>query len=780
MNFFSKTYKHKKIFAFLLLLLVISAIILPKIVLAQTGDDPFPGEEIVPATTEAPADTCQNNLSWYKSIVAGIADILLWGPKELADWITGLSAGVISIVSTWPITNINAGSGGAASAFVNGWSSVRDLANMLVVLGFVIVGIATALRIREYEAKKFLWPLIIVALLINFSGLFCGLIIDGSNITMKGLLNGLNKSAATPAQMGNTFFDDVQKTEKKAACTALGDNDLGAYVSIDVLYGVIYLAIAFCFLYLSIILIARYAILGILFMLSPLAFVFWAFPFPKAKDVWNQWWSHFLKWAFIGVSICFFLWLAGMMLQSFPKLDGSKGEVPLSRIILYLSIVIITIIVGIKISSKSSGIGALAAGAVMGLATGGAALAMGAVRGGAGLAGAGAGAIAKAIPTGGGQSLADRASSAKQKVTGGVGRAMDRMTGNTGNTAMKESARVSAEQKGMDAMLNSGNASDKARVQQLARTGTGAKGAAAVAAVVAAGQVSETFGTRNPNTGKMEMDVSQSSKVGQRLKYAGSMGGGNLVEKAGKEDPRLMAFHDEKVNKKIAESGRDENGLRVAPMSRKAAQEAVIGDAVQKMSPGEFAKNVSLSAYTPEVTRHMTTDQVTQGVYGRYGSPAKRAAFAKTLGGLKGVDDRKYKDFTHAINEAQAGGITPPPVASKTPPPPPGATPPPPPTAPSTGANQYHAQPPVGISRPTYWQPPAQDKSGLWKPSSAPKAKAKPKQYHEEPPPQAKNPTYWQQPAAPKVEKTDAEKRAEEQKQIEDEKKPRIIDRRKR
>ena len=41
---------------------------------------------------------------------------------------------------------------------IHGWQIVRSLANMFIVLGFVVVGIATILRIREYEAQKKLLP----------------------------------------------------------------------------------------------------------------------------------------------------------------------------------------------------------------------------------------------------------------------------------------------------------------------------------------------------------------------------------------------------------------------------------------------------------------------------------------------------------------------------------------------------------------------------------------------------------------------------------------------
>ncbi len=361
--------KKTLVFAILFFLATL-CINLPQTAFAQAGQGM--GSTYLATTVERPVEECTNNLSWYKSVGAAFADILLWAPKQLAYWTTNLASWVISIVIDWPVTNVNSGDG-AAKAFASGWASVRDLANMLIVLGFVIIGIATALRIREYEAKNLLWKLIVVALLINFSGLFCGLIIDGSRLTMTGLLpDGTNS-------MGWNFYLDVQKTEKNIACDAMTRNDFKAYVSADVMYGFIYLAIAACFLYLSLILIARYAILGILFILSPLAFVFWAFPFPKAKELWNKWIENFIKWAFMGVGICFFLNIAGNMLKNFPIGETHPDATP-STIIFYLAIVLTVIIAGIKISAKSSAIGA---GAVMGLAGGAVGYAMGAVKNGA-------------------------------------------------------------------------------------------------------------------------------------------------------------------------------------------------------------------------------------------------------------------------------------------------------------------------------------------------------------------------------------------------------------
>jgi len=316
-------------------------------------------------------DSCpKNEFPWYKDIVAGLVDLWLWIPKGLAI-LTGYVLDLATKVMDWPITN-SSSSDGAAKAFADGWAQSRDLANMLIVLGFVIVGIATSLRIREYEAKKALWPLIIVALLVNFSGLICGVLIDASNITVKGLLSG---GAPT---MGTAMVQIARDASVKGICPfatkALGPS-LWGYMLASMEFAVIFYALGAGLLLMAFMMIARYAVLGILFMLAPLAFAFWAFPFPKSKELASKWWSHFLKWCFIGVGLAYFLNIAATIMKGFQSSGVLTSDSPITNMAFYFFVVIMVIVVGVYVSAKSSG--ALGV-AVKGLAMGGIGLALGA------------------------------------------------------------------------------------------------------------------------------------------------------------------------------------------------------------------------------------------------------------------------------------------------------------------------------------------------------------------------------------------------------------------
>ena len=364
--------KNKKTLIFVLLFLVVSGIVLPNVKLAfaqfnppyynpHTGQVTGNAFGVEPKRGEADKGRiqCEGVLNVYCGLVSAIADSLdwiFWKAAAIASW---LFSEVVSHFLDKPITK--------NSILFAGWSTVRDFANMLIVLGFVIVGIATTLRIQEYQAKKLLLPLIMIALLINFSNIFCGILIDTSNIAVKSLA-GINPNGS----QGMAIVETLVAADNAAAIEAGKDGDANAYLGSILWFCAFYLATAITFFVLSFIFIERYAILALLFILSPLAFTFWIFP--ASKKLWTEWWNHFLKWTFVGIQAMFFVWVATQMLGDPASATTSWTD---------LLVILVIMIVGVKIATKSSGMGA---SAIIGLAGGVAGLAMGA----AGKAGMGA------------------------------------------------------------------------------------------------------------------------------------------------------------------------------------------------------------------------------------------------------------------------------------------------------------------------------------------------------------------------------------------------------
>ena len=354
-SFLVQFLKNKKIILFIFLLFLGAGFIFPKIAQAQIVPLPEPNwqniciqdcckkadctDDVIyanctkkcasPVDEEGPDTAKDSEFGWdvFKGTMVGMARLILWISWKVADFFANLFAQALSWTMNKPITTDAPILEGKEYGFKMGWASVRDLANMIIVLGFVIVGIATTLRIRDYEAKKLLFPLIVVAILINFSGLFCGLIIDASSIATKTFALG---TGSTGTGIVNSLF-----TGGRAVMTAPeAETRTMAFVINCILFSILYIATAIVFGYLAILLIVRYAILAMLYILSPIAFAFWVFP--ATKKLWTEWWNHFLKWAFVSVIGGFFLFVASNLVPQNPNADQLLLIIALILTLIYL------------------------------------------------------------------------------------------------------------------------------------------------------------------------------------------------------------------------------------------------------------------------------------------------------------------------------------------------------------------------------------------------------------------------------------------------------------
>ena len=544
----------------------------------NAGNNANPGTNNVVTREGGPAGTsddfvCDKDWGWGftglgKSVLAGLVDFTLITTKLIADTTTALSEWVITSILPAAITNpTQAGAGikGVALAFTQGWASTRSLANMLIVLAFVVIGIATALRLKEYEAKKALLPLIIVAILINFSGLFCGLIIDASRLTTSGLLNTPNGTTKDGGMNGQTFLQQIERAEAKSACDQIPDH-LALYATIKIMFSSIYLVLAVAFLYLAVILLARYAILGILFMLSPLAFACWGIPFSKAKELWKKWWTEFLKWAFVGVSICFFLNIAGAIITSgstnIPPLGSNAnfGTITATavQLIEYYGVAIAIMCIGINISSKSNGIAAAVSGAIMAAVTGGAGLAMGAV-----------GQLASRTKIG--QSMKERGANTRARVAETLGFAPE------GHAAQQKAKREKEAGSQIEALRTSSASGDKARYEELVKNGRGAMGSAAIAAANEHGDLAKLLHDPTKTTQQ------NLQKIEDRTAYARAFG--HERSEFEKKDYRLKEFDEKAVQRVVDTRGVDQDTAK-----RIVRQEQLATNIQAGMSAGEAGR----------------------------------------------------------------------------------------------------------------------------------------------------------------------------------------------
>jgi hypothetical protein len=206
----------------------------------------------------------------------------------------------------------------------SGWHFVAGLANLFLILIFIVIAIAYILKIETFAAKKALPKLIIVALLLNFSLVFVGVLVDISRILFNTVLKG-NETLITDfisvlgLDIKNIFtqlfswlvllvglwvIPFIGPFSQLAFAILL----LSGYFTniITWIFQIItsFMISAVFFLYIFLF-AARVFVIQLLAIISPFAFV--CMILPQTQKWWDEWLKHLLQWTFLGIVLLFFL-----------------------------------------------------------------------------------------------------------------------------------------------------------------------------------------------------------------------------------------------------------------------------------------------------------------------------------------------------------------------------------------------------------------------------------------------------------------------------------------
>jgi len=183
-----------------------------------------------------------------------------------------------------------------------GWTMVRDVANMFFIVALLVIAFANILGVENYEMKTTLPRLFLMAILVNFSKLICGIIIDAAHVFTITFLNAVSASAGGNlvgafglGELWNTSASEFENLRTKSFLS-------GVYAVL------ITLLTAFTIGAYFVMILGRMVVLWILIILSPLAFI--ANVLPKTQSIAQDWWGRFIRHVMVAPVIVFFLWLA--------------------------------------------------------------------------------------------------------------------------------------------------------------------------------------------------------------------------------------------------------------------------------------------------------------------------------------------------------------------------------------------------------------------------------------------------------------------------------------
>lgn len=190
-----------------------------------------------------------------------------------------------------------------SSAVSEGWIIVRDICNMFFIVILLIIAFGTVLNQEKYSWKHLLPKVLIAAVLINFSKLICGILIDFAQVVMLSFVNGFRDIAggnfANMAGIQTLLGINNDKVDVTPLSLA------GTYV-LALLYVIVALVVMIVILF---ILIMRIVMIWILVVLSPLAYFLHAVP-GKGETYAGKWWEQFTSYLISGPLLAFFIWLS--------------------------------------------------------------------------------------------------------------------------------------------------------------------------------------------------------------------------------------------------------------------------------------------------------------------------------------------------------------------------------------------------------------------------------------------------------------------------------------
>ncbi len=237
--------------------------------------------------------------------------------------IIGLEAKIIDFIlspSNFSFTN--------STIVTLGWGITRDLANMFFILILLAIAFATVLKIQSYAIKQLWWKVIVAALLINFSLVIAGFVIDFTQvltqfflkqITGGGGLGTITTKLAASMQILN-FYNPAPPTSALSTGGLAQFSSSAFAATVGIILTLVGLVItAFAFGAAAIFLIVRILYIWGLLIFAPVVWMLWILP--ATSGYFHMWWNKFIQWSFFAPIYVFMIYLSLSIFDAQGKLN---------------------------------------------------------------------------------------------------------------------------------------------------------------------------------------------------------------------------------------------------------------------------------------------------------------------------------------------------------------------------------------------------------------------------------------------------------------------------
>ncbi len=310
---------------------------------AGITDDDLVLDEDEGSSEGSSEDTCESNF-W------GFGWIFCPGQNLITELINGM-VGWIADSMKWTILADDSATNTAGLTVRQVWQNFLNIANVVFVIAFLIMiySMATSTGLSNYDIKKMLPRLIIVAIAVNLSFYICAALVDLSNIIGAGLYNLI---------YGQTV------SEEWDILGGLTDEVISSLGSIVVVVLALFLFGGTAIIGIAIILLLimfRQIALMALVIISPVAFAMYMLP--NTKELADKWKDMFVRLLIVYPMFTAVWGAAHLAADTF---QGTTGLIP--GFIVSLICAVAPVVAIIPLFKMSGGLMAMAAGALGGVA----------------------------------------------------------------------------------------------------------------------------------------------------------------------------------------------------------------------------------------------------------------------------------------------------------------------------------------------------------------------------------------------------------------------------
>lgn len=202
------------------------------------------------------------------------------------------------------------------------WRTVRDVFNVVFIMVLLFSAFATIFQApTNFNYKKILLNLVIMALLVNFSYPIARFIVDASNMLMFGFLKNLGGE--------NSFMAIIKKSGLADIFTAGGKSTDLLYLLSAIIFTFIF---AVTLLVIAVLLTIRTIAITIYIIFSPIAFIGPIVPGTAVASAGNDWWKDFMKYCFSGPTMIFMLFIATRMMNAVTDSQIKMGTIAMQHV----------------------------------------------------------------------------------------------------------------------------------------------------------------------------------------------------------------------------------------------------------------------------------------------------------------------------------------------------------------------------------------------------------------------------------------------------------------